>query len=127
MKTRIANTSDMPLEFGHGEVSWVRVVLAIACPFFVVDCDSLMVTSSMHLPLSLEDSRWLAVGMCRVACAPRKPNMKLNQMVWKDAHGAACVLSGVLFIFALYRFIIGCGSAQSPRVIGVLLNKWESG
>jgi len=37
----------------------------------------------------------------------RKPSMKLTQMVWKDAHGAACVLSGVLFFFALFRFIVG--------------------
>jgi len=37
---------------------------------------------------------------------PRKER-RLDQMRWKDAHGVACVLSGVLFLFELVRFVYG--------------------
>lgn len=33
--------------------------------------------------------------------------VKLEQLDWADVHGAACVSSGVLFLFELVRFVIG--------------------
>jgi len=32
---------------------------------------------------------------------------RLDQMRWKDVHGVACVLSGVVFLFELVRFVLG--------------------
>lgn len=32
---------------------------------------------------------------------------RLDQMRWKDAHGVACMLSGIVFLFELVRFVLG--------------------
>jgi len=47
--------------------------------------------------------------------------LKMEQLDWPNAHGVACVLSGVLFAFELVRFVMGQPPSDAEVYFGALI------